>query len=194
MSPYGPVSCSCPPSVTCDGEVEIPDMQNLKIRQYESSDLAPCRALWERLTQHHGKIYDDPSIGGDQPGLGFDKHLALVGPKRIWVAESAEQILGLVSLIVQEQEAEVEPVVVLPEHRGKGIGHALLARAIEEAGKMEVPLLSVRPVARNKDAVSFFYRSGFRKVGHVQLFMELGPTPLGVWKSGLKLLGHSFEY
>ena len=32
------------------------------------------------LIQHHGMIYNDSTIGRDQPGLGFDKHLALVGP------------------------------------------------------------------------------------------------------------------
>ena len=169
-------------------------MDGIKIRQYRPSDLRHCRALWEALTQHHGKIYNDPSIGGDDPGLAFDKHLALVGPERIWVAELAGQVLGLVGLVVRDQEAEVEPIVVLPEYRSRRIGHALLARAIEEAKKPGVPLLSARPVARNTEAMSFFHMSGFGKVGHVQLFMELGPTPLCTWKSGLKLSGKSFQY
>ena len=28
------------------------------------------------LTDHHRQIYDDPSIGADDPGTGFDDYLA----------------------------------------------------------------------------------------------------------------------
>jgi len=183
-----------PEDVAYDCEQENRAVGNIRIRSYEPSDLASCRMLWQKLTEHHGKIYDDPSMGVEQAGLGFDKHLALVGADRIWVAETTEQVCGLVGLIVRDEEAEVEPVVVLPALRGKGIGRALLARATEEARKLGVPLLSARPVVRNEDAMSFFYSSGFTKVGHVQLFMELGETPLATWKPGLELFGKSFEY
>jgi putative acetyltransferase len=169
-------------------------MAKIEIRPYEPQDLAACRVLWEKLTEHHGEIYDDPSMADGDVGLGFDKHLARIGAERIWVAESAGRVCGLAGLVVQEAEAEVEPVVVLPEHRKQGIGRALLARAIEEAGKLNVPLLSARPVIRNADAISFFRTAGFTKVGHVQLFMELGETPLAAWKAGLELCGESFEY
>ena len=169
-------------------------MDEIEIRQYRPSDLQSCRALWVTLTQHHGKIYDDPSMFGDDSGAEFDQHLARVGPDRIWVAELEGQVLGLVGLVVQEQEAEVEPIVVLPHERGRGIGRALLARAVEEARRAEVPLVSAKPVARNTDALSFFHMSGFRTVGHIQLFVELGQTPLCAWKPGLELFGETFDY
>ena len=51
----------------------------MKIRKYGPSDIEPCRALWSEMTQHHRDIYDDPSIGGDNPGLEFDNHLQKVG-------------------------------------------------------------------------------------------------------------------
>jgi ribosomal-protein-alanine N-acetyltransferase len=110
------------------------------------------------------------------------------------VAERDGQILGLVGLVLQAQEADVEPIVVLPDERGKRIGRALLARIVEEAKQAGVALLSAKPVARNADALSFFHASGFRTVGHVQLFMELGQTPLCAWKSGLRLSGKDFDY
>jgi len=47
------------------------------------------------LTDHHRQIYDDPSIGGDDPGTGFDDHLATPGRIASWVAELAGTVMGL---------------------------------------------------------------------------------------------------
>ncbi len=167
---------------------------SVTIRPYTPSDLEACRALWTELTQHHRNVYSDPSIGGEAPGLYFDRHLARIGPDHIWVAECAGNVVGFVGLILDDQEAEVEPIVVTSEHRGRGIGRSLLNRAILEAERLGVRFLNVRPVARNVDAISFFYRSGFRLLGHVELCIELRPSAAGAWKPGLEFLGCSFDY
>jgi hypothetical protein len=49
-------------------------------------------------------------------------------------------------------------------------------------------------VARNVDAISFFRDHGFDTVGHIELFMELGPSAPGAWKPGLRLFGRAFDY
>ncbi len=164
------------------------------IRPYVPTDLEPCRALWADLTQHHRDIYADPSIGGEAPGLYFDRHLARVGADHIWVAECEGKLLGLAGLIVEGQEAEIEPVVVARGYRGHGIGRALLNAIVLEAEKLGVRFLNVRPAARNTEAIAFFNTAGFRLLGRVELSMELHPSPPGAWKSGLELLGRSFDY
>ena len=164
------------------------------IRPYVPSDLEQCRALWTDLTQRHRDIYEDPSIGGETPGLYFDRHLARVGADHIWVAECEGKLLGLVGLIVEDQEAEVEPIVVAPSHRGRGIGRALLGHMVLEAEKLGVRFLNVRPVARNAEAIVFFNSAGFRLLGRVELCMELRPSSPGAWKPGLELFGRSFDY
>ncbi len=95
------------------------------IRGYQSADLDDCRALWAEMTQRHRDIYDDPTIGGEDPGLEFDSHLARVGPDLIWVAESDDGVVGFVSLIHEGEEAEIEPIIVRSEVRSAGIGHQL---------------------------------------------------------------------
>jgi len=164
------------------------------IRSYAPADLEPCQALWAELTQHHRDIYEDPSIGGEAPGLYFDRHLARVGADHIWVAECEGKLIGLVGLIVEDQEAEVEPIVVAPGYRHHGIGKALLNAMVLEAEKLGVRFLNVRPVARNAEAIAFFNTAGFRLLGRVELCLELRPSPPGAWKSSLELLGCSFEY
>ena len=169
-------------------------MNDIKIRSYQPSDLNAGRNLWKELTEHHQKIYNDPTIGGDNPGLYFDKLLAQVGPERLWVAEDKGDVIGLTGLILNGPEAEVEPLIVTPNYRGKGIGRALLNHAIEQAKKLEVHYLSVRPVARNVEAISFFYESGFGLLGHIEMFMDLKPSKPDAWKSELILFGHKFKF
>jgi ribosomal protein S18 acetylase RimI-like enzyme len=164
------------------------------IRGYRSSDLDGCRALWAEMNQRHRDIYGDPTIGGENPGLEFDKHLARVGPDLIWVAESDNRVVGFVSLIHEGEEAEIEPIVVGAEARSAGIGHRLVEHAVEQARKLGVLCLSVKPVARNKEAIAFFHDAGFRALGHLQLFMWLGDSFPGQWKNGPELFGKRFEY
>ncbi len=169
-------------------------MNDIKIRSYQQSDLEVCHNLWLELTIKHREIYDDPTIGGESPGLYFDKLLAQVGPERLWVAEFEEKVVGLTGLILNGQEAEVEPLIITPIYRGKGIGRALLNYAIEQAKKLDVRYLSVRPVARNEEAIAFFYQSGFRLLGHIEMFMDLKAVKPDAWKSGIKLFGHKFKF
>lgn len=169
-------------------------MANLTIRNYTAGDLGACRSLWGELTQHHRDIYDDQSIGGDNPGLYFDEHLKSVGAKRIWLAEYDGQVVGMTGLILDGKEAEVEPVIVASSQRGRGIGRLLLEHAKAEARKMGVNMLSIRPVARNAGAISLFHDFGFQTLGHIDMFMELSPDSERVWKPGLTLHGHEFRH
>lgn len=169
-------------------------MTDLTIRSYFPSNLEACRSLWAELVQRHRDLYHDPTIGGENPGLAFDQHLAKVGSERIWVAESAGTVVGFTSLIVSEQMAEVEPLIVTAGQRGQGIGRALLEHAIGEAQRLGIQYLSARPVARNYAAISLVYHAGLRSLGQIEMFMVLDPAAPGEWKPGLELFGFSFEY
>jgi GNAT superfamily N-acetyltransferase len=146
------------------------------------------------MVQRHRDVFEDQTIGGEDPGLEFDQHLSKVGEGRVWVATSDEDVVGLVSLIVDGEQAEVEPIVVTSRLRGGGVGQRLLKRAVDEAEKLGVLCLYVRPVARNIEAISFFHEAGFRALGHIQLFKWLGPSSPGQWKQGPELFGKQFDY
>jgi len=150
----------------------------ISIRPYQPSDLEACRALWVELTHHHHQLYNDPTIGGDDPGSNFDRHLERVGMGRIWVAEKDKKVIGMVGLLIYAQEAEVEPMIVSRRYRRKGVGERLLRRAVAEARQLNVRYLNVRPVARNVDAMMFFFQVGFRLLGKPELFMDL-EQPVG---------------
>jgi ribosomal protein S18 acetylase RimI-like enzyme len=161
------------------------------IRNYRAVDRDQCRALWKELTEWHRQIYQDPSIGGARPEEYFDKHLAKVGPERLWVAVQDSQVVGLIGLIVNGEEAEMEPVIVNEQYRHQKIGKNLIREVLKEARRLRVRFLNVSPVARNVDAVRFFYGQGFNNVGHIGLFIDLSGRK---WKKGPELFDCQFSF
>jgi N-acetylglutamate synthase-like GNAT family acetyltransferase len=163
----------------------------MTIRGYRDTDLDACRALWVELTQWHRDIYEAPEIGGDDPGAYFDRHLAAVGADNVWVAESDDKIVGLVGMIVEETQAELEPIVVSPPYRGSGTGRALAETVVAEARKRGLRTVFARPVARNTDAMRFFHSCGFDVLGQVEVMLDLAAREH--WRPAERLAGRNFR-
>ena len=161
------------------------------IRKYQPRDLPCCRTLWAELIQHHRDIYQSSTIGGPDPGKHFDKHLAKVGPDNLWVATHQGTVIALTGLMGTGDQTEVEPAIVSQPHRRRGIGGALMETVIAEAKNRGVKYLSVRPVARNTEALNFFTQQGFTNVGHIELFIDLTNRQ---WKKGLKIFDLELKY
>jgi GNAT superfamily N-acetyltransferase len=143
------------------------------IREYVPADLEACRDLWRALTQRHRDIYRDPSIGGPDPGTEFDRHLSDPRLAKVWVAELRGGLVGLCGLLVDGEEAELEPIVVHPSHRRHGIGARLAKQAIGEARRLGMKYINVRPTGRNVEAIAFFHREGFKVLGRLELSLPL---------------------
>jgi len=164
------------------------------IREYADGDYDAGRSLWAELTEYHRDIYGDPSIGGDDPGAGFDDYLGAAERAGSWVAESHGRVVGLTGLLDRGTSGEVEPVVVTEAARGQGTGRLLIGRVVAEARARGYEYLAIRPVARNVAAVRRFHAAGFRTLGgHLDLTMDLGPRRHG-WQHGASLHGLDFDY
>jgi GNAT superfamily N-acetyltransferase len=164
------------------------------LRDYGPADYSVCRVLWVELTEHHRRIYRDPSIGGTDPGAGFDAYLAV--PERVasWVADLSGQVVGLTGLFDRGTSAEVEPVVVTDRLRRRGIGRLLIERVVTEAVARGYEYLAIRPVARNVSAIRRFYDAGFQTLGgHLDLTMDLADRHHR-WLEGARLHGLDFRY
>lgn len=167
-------------------------MEKTVIRGYEDRDKEGCRALWSELTQWHRDLYDDPGIGGPNPGLYFDEHLKKVGCNQLFVATIGSRVVGLAGYMGGEEELELEPLIVSRDFRGKGIGTMLMNQVKMHVQNLKgVKYLSVRPVARNERAVDYFRSQGFDKIGRIELFIDFTGRE---WKKDLKLFERQFEY
>ena len=158
------------------------------IRPFEEQDAPACRGLWAELSRWHRALYDDPSIGGDDPGSGFDE---LAGA-RIWVAERRGSVVGFVGLLIRGRQAEIEPVVVSFDVRGQGVGRSLVETAVEAAQAEGVKQIKASPVARNTTALRFFHRLGFDTIGHVDVLLDL-ERPKGYWRARENLAEREFR-
>jgi GNAT superfamily N-acetyltransferase len=167
---------------------------DVDVCEYTDADYRACRSLWADLTEHHRRIYGDSSIGGDDPGAEFDQYLS--DPARVgsWVAQVEELTVGLSGLLARGRSADVEPVVVAPGHRGKGIGRRLVEHVVEAARSSGFEFVTLRPVARNVGAIRSFHALGFRTLGgHIDLTMDLSDRA-HEWHQGLSLHGLDFAY
>ena len=79
-------------------------------------------------------------------------------------------LIGIIAItretrIKRQHKADLHGMYLIPEHRGKGLGKALLAQALEMARRMagleEIQLIVA---THNQDAVSLYERFGFVQV------------------------------
>lgn len=167
----------------------------MDIRPYRETDLAACRELWAQLTEWHRKIYEAPSIGGDDPGRLFDAHLAKVGKERLWVADREGRVTGLIGLQPGSDEGtlEIEPLVVSSEARNSGVGKALVAHVVAVVKDMGLHDVNVRAVGRNAEAIQFYHDAGFNVIGYVELFHDTRPSDEQRWRDGETIAGRRFR-
>ncbi|SPE25732.1 putative Acetyltransferase [Candidatus Sulfopaludibacter sp. SbA3] len=78
---------------------------------------------------------------------------------------------GWLCVAALADEVRLAEIMILPEHRGKGAGTAVIRRVVENAGDRPVRL-SVN--ALNTNAARLYERMGFRRIGgdEVQHLME----------------------
>lgn len=165
------------------------------IRDYQASDLEVCRSLWRELTQHHRDIYEDQTIGGDDPGRAFDSYMENPRRRGTWLAEVEGQVVGFAGLLIHSAEqGEVEPVIVTLRRRSQAVGSRLVEHVVEEARKAGVRFLSIKPVARNERAISLYVRLGFNLLGDIDLFQELSPSSNRKWKPGIAVHDNELRY
>jgi GNAT superfamily N-acetyltransferase len=164
------------------------------IREYKEQDFESCRKLWEELTQRHRDIYFDSSIGGEDPGSAFERYLKKTDLVGIWIVEQDGLVIGMAGLLIDEDDAQIEPIVIGSDFRSQGIGTLLLEKLKTEAKGRGAEFLSIRPVARNIEAIQCFYRAGFSLLGHIDMFMDLSDENDQGWLDGVTIHGNNFRY
>lgn len=168
---------------------------DVTIREYQNTDFESCKQLWRELTQRHRDIYFDQSIGGDDPGAAFDGYLKKTNLAGVWVVGQDGLVLGMAGLLVDGNDAEIEPIVIRSESRSQGIGTLLIGKLKAEAKEHGIVYLSIRPVARNIEAIQCFHRAGFSLLGHIDMFLDLtDESGQEEWKEGVTIHGNAFRF
>lgn len=170
-------------------------MSEATIRPYRPTDHGAARSLWVELTERHRALYDDPNHGGADPGAGFEEHLTRLDLSGLWVADVGSDAgpVGLVGLVLAGRSGRVDPIVVARDHRGRGIGRALLGHVAERARERGLTALTVTPPSRDEDALRSLHAAGFGVLSAVELTLELDRRG-HEWRDGLALRDLTFRY
>jgi GNAT superfamily N-acetyltransferase len=177
------------------------------IRPYRPADHRACRQLWAELAEAHREIYDDPTLGGADPGAGFEEFLTRLDLSGVWVAEHpVEGVVGLAGLVLGAADVggglsrhgsgpigEVEPVVVDARLRGRGIGRALLEYIAVQARHRGMRRLSISPASRNVEAIRCLHAAGYDILETLTLTLPLVGGAAGTHEV-LDLHGVRFSY
>jgi GNAT superfamily N-acetyltransferase len=109
-------------------------------------------ALWDEIQRRYGFVAPNP----------FDP-AACAGPVGgFWLARVNNDEVGSVALIPQDlPAAELDLMYVAPEHRGTGVGRALLAALEQHARAAGVTVLRLRAGDPQPEALRFYGTAGF---------------------------------
>ncbi len=80
---------------------------------------------------------------------------------------------------------EISSLYVQPRHHGRGIGHALLQAALDEAKRLQTPDLWLATNAENHPAIRFYLANGFDQAGETTFCIQGEAYPNVVFRNTL---------
>ena len=141
-------------------------------------ELDAVEPLWNALQEHHSRI--TPSLGprtpkreiGDAWRMRRSKYERWLEDSETFfvIAESARRPVGYAFVTVGpgyaswatgERTAELETLSVLPDHRGGGVGAALIEAAWNRLEEIGIDEMAITTTKTNVDAHRFYERQGF---------------------------------
>jgi len=120
----------------------------MQIRQYKDSDLDAVLSSWERATRLAHPFMTDEFISQERKNVA-EMYLPNTDT---WVIELDEEVKGFIALMGNE----VGAIFLQPECHGKGAGKALMDKAQELHGDLEVEVFRENTIGRK-----FYSQYGF---------------------------------
>jgi GNAT superfamily N-acetyltransferase len=144
------------------------------------ADLDAVEPLWNALQAHHAAI--TPALGDATPKRSTDEAWRIRRSKYerwlgdpatfFFLAEADGDPVGYAFVTVGppyaswatgEKLAELETLSVLPEHRGNGVGAALIAAVWDRLAESGVEDMAITTTTTNVESHHFYEREGFRQ-------------------------------
>jgi len=142
------------------------------IREYRAGDVREVEQCLAELQDFSKLIFPNVAAGTIAPD--YLRHLLSRCAEtngKIFVVESVGRVVGMVCVFANVKSdaadeeryeyAYVSDLLILPDHRGKGLGRALLKRSEEYARSQGASLFRLNVLARNTVARSLYLGCGF---------------------------------
>jgi RimJ/RimL family protein N-acetyltransferase len=128
------------------------------IRPAEESDRRPLALLFAAVAEERDGIAAEPPIDLDRAAARWELDRTLV-------ALAAGEIVGVLRIIESPFGFAEIAMLVAAERRGRGVGTALLAAAIEWAKEHRLHKLSLSVFPHNEAAIALYRKFGFVEEG-----------------------------
>jgi len=143
------------------------------IRQYKDSDLDGVLSAWENASRLAHPFLSDEFLEAERDNIPR----VYMPAADTWVAEYEGEVIGFIALLGNE----VGAIFVQPAHHGQGVGRALMDKAQELHGDLEVEVFAANSIGRK-----FYARYGFEpldekihaETGHALLRLKFAPHKL----------------
>lgn len=131
---------------------------SIALRRMEPRDIDAVHAI------------DNLSFGTPWPRRSYRFELTENPAGHLWVAEieaegDARKIVGFIALWLIEDEAHIGTLAVHPDYRQRGFARRLLARALEESGRMGARTATLEVRRSNYPAQALYRQFGFEVAG-----------------------------
>jgi len=138
----------------------------MTIEKLNPAQVKSLADILRSLAEHHNQaaaffsgLYPIKSVDDTLAGMAqkVEKGLSLIEVIRV-----GGEIIAFCQCTVEDQIGVLEYLAVLPGHRGKGYGKALMDRAMEHFASSHVKRIDVKVVFGNEGAERFYEGYGFR--------------------------------
>ncbi len=118
------------------------------IRKFEQADLNDLLDTWEAASEIAHPFLSPQFMAAERENIPN----VYLPHAETWVYEDGERVVGFVALIGNE----VGAIFVRPSHQRQGVGKALMDKARELRGKLDVEVFAANQIGR-----AFYERYGF---------------------------------
>ncbi len=136
----------------------------MEIVELDRSRLPEMENLWKELNSHHRqrswnfKQYFDTLTFQDRlKQLLHKENLSL------FVTSDAGLYVGYCIVTAERNKGEIDSIYVKASHRGRGIGHELMIRAMEWLRMQDCIEIVIYVAEGNEQVLSFYEKHGFSK-------------------------------
>ncbi|HEX4871448.1 MAG TPA: GNAT family N-acetyltransferase [Nevskiaceae bacterium] len=150
----------------------------LRLRLAQAADLPRLAAYVAAFHALEGLPAGGPSLAVLQPLLGESPH------GRLWLIELDEAPAGYLaitfgySIEFGGRDAFIDELFLLPEHRGRGLGRAVLEQLRRAAAALGLRALHLEVARGNERAQRLYHEAGYRPRPQFTLMsLPLDPSP-----------------
>ncbi|MGA3174028.1 MAG: GNAT family N-acetyltransferase [Syntrophorhabdales bacterium] len=136
----------------------------MDIIELDRNRLPEIEDLWKELNSYHSQrssnfkqYFDTLTFQGRIKQLLYKENLSL------FVSSDADLYVGYCVVTAERNKGEIDSIYVKASHRGQGIGHELMTRAMEWLRMHDCPEIVICVAQGNEAVLSFYEKYGFSK-------------------------------